>query len=193
MGNVVLSNFTKIPFHENLSRFMGSKYEDFRPKIDKIFDKLEKGRITEKEFWQKLFQIFKIPSKKNYKNFLTEEFRDNWTLNKGTVKIAKSVQKSGYKIAILSNTIDPHVKYLKKKGWYKPFSILVLSSEVGMKKPKIGIYKLTLKKLKVKANESIFIDNKKKNLIPAKKLGMKTIHFRNAKQLETELKNMGIL
>jgi FMN phosphatase YigB (HAD superfamily) len=121
-----------------------------------------------------------------------KEFCDNWTLNKDTVKIVKSVKTAGYKIAAISDTIQPHVEYMKRKGWYEPFLILILSSEVGMKKPEVGIYKLALKKLRVKASESIFIDDKEKNLVTAEKLGMKTILFKDAKQLRKELLNFGV-
>ena len=49
-----------------------------------------------------------------------------------------------------------------------------------------------LERLKVKANECIYIDDREVNLEPAKKLGMKTILFRNAKQLKKELINYDI-
>jgi len=193
VGNVVLSNCTVESFHENLSSFLGLKYDEIKPKIDKIINTFIKGQTTEREFWQKLFQTFKISPKKGYNEFIQKEFRDSWILNKETIEIVKSVKAAGYKIAVISNTIKPHVEYMKRKGWYEPFSVLILSSEVGMKKPEVGIYKLALKKLRVKGSESIFIDDKKKNLVTAKKVGMKTIHFRSPSQLEIELKKLRVI
>jgi putative hydrolase of the HAD superfamily len=52
-----------------------------------------------------------------------------------------------------------------------------------MRKPELKIYRLTLKKLKVKPEECIFIDDKEKNLKPAKKLGIKTVLAKNPKQV----------
>jgi putative hydrolase of the HAD superfamily len=192
IGRVVLVDSAEKPFREKLSKFLGIEYEKVEPKIGKIIDQLVKGRITEKEFWTKLFQTFNMKPKKNYEKFIMKEFCDNWTLNTETVKIVKSVKAAGYKIAAISDTIQPHVEYMKKKGWYEPFPVLILSSEVGMKKPEVGIYRMALKKLKVKADESIFIDDKEKNLVTAEKLGMKTILFKNVKQLKKDLMKFGV-
>ena len=86
-----------------------------------------------------------------------KEFYGNWELNKEVIKIVESLKGSGYKVGVISNTIKPHVEYCKKEGWYKPFPVLVLSSETRMKKPEEGIYRLALKKIGVKPSESIFI------------------------------------
>jgi len=193
MGDVVISNSSSSSFRRNLSEFLGLEYEKVKPKIDKVIDPFVKGKITEKEFWTKLFQTFKIPPKTGYKEFLMKEFSDNWLLNEEIVKIANLLKASGYKIGVISNSIEPHVECIKRKGWYKPFSELILSSEVGMKKPEVGIYKLALKKMKVKASESLFIDDREKNLITAEKLGMKTILFKNVKQLREDLLKLGII
>jgi len=36
------------------------------------------------------------------------------------------------------------------------------------------------------------IDDKKQNLVAPKRMGMKTIHFRNARQLKEDLKKLGV-
>ena len=69
------------------------------------------------------------------------------------------------------------------KNLYKDFDEIVVSCDVGMRKPNPKIYKLILKKLKLKPSETIFIDNQKWNINPAKKLKMQTILFKDNKQL----------
>jgi len=44
----------------------------------------------------------------------------------------------------------------------------------------------------MKPEEAVFIDNRDWNIIPAKKLGMKTVLFRNNKQTFRELKKLGV-
>jgi len=61
-----------------------------------------------------------------------------------------------------------------------------------MKKPHKKIYVYTLKKLGAKPHECIFIDNLKRNTDSAKKLGIKTIHFRNSKQLRKDLTRLSV-
>jgi len=59
-----------------------------------------------------------------------------------------------------------------------------------MIKPELAIYRLTLKKLEVNPEESIFVDNKEVNLIPARELGMQTILFQNPEQLKNDLQKI---
>ena len=49
------------------------------------------------------------------------------------------------------------------------------------------IFNHVLNSLKINPEESVFIDDKEKNLIFAKKLGIKTILFKNFNQLKEEL------
>jgi epoxide hydrolase-like predicted phosphatase len=192
VGNVVLISKNGL-FRKNLAKFLGMNYKRVKIKIDSVVDLFVKGEITEKEFWGRLFQTFQMPPKNGYKKFILKEFYENWELNKETIKIIESLKDLGYKVGAISDTIKPHVKYCKREGWYKPFNVLVLSHEIGMKKPEEGIYRLALKKMGVKASESIFIDDMKKNIIAAKKIGMKTILFKNTKQLRKELLKFGVL
>jgi FMN phosphatase YigB (HAD superfamily) len=50
-----------------------------------------------------------------------------------------------------------------------------------------------LKKLNSKPNECIIIDDEESNLLPAKKLGIKTILFKNPKQLKEQLESLRLL
>lgn len=186
VGGVILLS-KKISFRKKLAKFLGIDYKRNEMKIHRIVDTFVKGGMTENEFWKRSFQTFNMPPKKGYKKFILKEFHENWELNKETIKIVESIKALGYKVGVISNTIKPHVEYCKRKGWYKPFDVVALSNEVGMKKPEKQIYRFALKKMGVKANESIFIDDIEKNLIVARKLGMKTILFKNNKQLRKEL------
>jgi FMN phosphatase YigB (HAD superfamily) len=49
-----------------------------------------------------------------------------------------------------------------------------------------------LKKLKIDPRQCIFVDDKKENLLPAKKLGMKTILFKNLNNLKEKLLIFGV-
>lgn len=60
----------------------------------------------------------------------------------------------------------------------------VFSNEIGLVKRKNKIYKVAIKKLKCKASESIFIDDKKENIERAEKLGINGILFKNTSQLK---------
>ena len=166
--------------------------------IQPIRDEWSKGRINDREFWQKL-------EKSSAK--LELEFKKDLWLNdcikkrkdvKGTWKIAAELKNRGFELAILSNTTPPHVKANRKIGRFKRlrhlgFKIIILSCEVGYRKPESKIYKITLKRLKLKAKECVFIDDRKENIKAAQKLGIKSILFENPKKLRKDLARLKLL
>ncbi len=55
----------------------------------------------------------------------------------------------------------------------------ILSSQVGFKKPDVRLFEMAMKKLSVRPDESVYIgDNPSKDLVGAKKAGMKFILFK---------------
>ncbi len=104
------------------------------------------------------------------------------------VKSLLAELKPKYKIALLSNFIfdwlDP---VLRSNDLYQFFDVPIISTTVRMRKPDPEIYKLTLSKLGIDPGESIFIDDRPKNLETAEKLGMKTILFSSPQELRGQL------
>jgi len=148
---------------------------------------VQTGKIDEKEMLRRFFSSVNMDLPEDYETLWTKKLKEKWKINEEVIDIAKSLKKHGYKIVLLSN-IEPSVADLgEKKGGFDCFSPVILSFEVGMRKPDERIYKLTLDKIGLKGEECVFIDNAEKNLEPAKKLGIHTIHFKNAKQLRKDL------
>ena len=56
-----------------------------------------------------------------------------------------------------------------------------------MMKPEPEIYSLAVNKLEIKPEECIFVDDKEENLVPANKMGMKTVLAKNPKQIIKEV------
>lgn len=92
--------------------------------------------------------------------------------------IAKKLSKK-YQIIIFSNhhTGVPEKigKYLKTNFHQFPF---LNSAYVGLRKPNLNYYRHLLKKFHIKPHEAIFVDDRKANLETAKKLKIKTFHYR---------------
>ena len=55
------------------------------------------------------------------------------------IALVSNLRKLGLKLAILSNTIEPHAKALRALGLYDGFDKVFLSHEVGMHKPDADI------------------------------------------------------
>lgn len=185
LGGVVVDN----PSEDFLKYF--SKCLKVKPKVlKKIFSiykkSFQKGKITEKTLWNKISKHLNIEIENKY---IWEKAASKVIKKrKKILNLIKLLRKIGYKTAILSNTEKPTVKYLIKKGYDKFFDVVVFSCEVGFVKPEQEIYKIVLKKLKIKPQQAIFIDDVFEFVKAARKLGIRGIVFRNYKHL---LKNLG--
>jgi putative hydrolase of the HAD superfamily len=84
-----------------------------------------------------------------------------------------------YKIAIISDAqwvfAEPEMEML---GLDRFFQQKILSSHYGYKKPDVRLFQEAMKKLRVKPEESLYIgDNLRKDLVGAKKVGMRFIYY----------------
>ncbi len=112
--------------------------------------------------------------------------------NKELINLALKLKNKGYKIAILSNRSSLSKRIVLKFTRVNLFDFVMMSCDVGVKKPKPGIYELFLRKVRVRPKGIVFIDDKKRNLIPARKLGMNTILFKDNRQTMKELARLGV-
>jgi len=93
------------------------------------------------------------------------------------VSIARSLVGS-YSLAVLSNDVKEWSSYLRGKfGLNGLFKVVVISGEVGYRKPDRKIYTILLERIHESPSSCILIDDRSKNLYTASQLGIKTIKF----------------
>lgn len=96
--------------------------------------------------------------------------------------------KQKYKLAVLNNGMSITIPSFKQKYPYeKFFDVFVNSAEENLEKPSMAVYELVCKRLGVKPEECIFIDDLPENVEAAKKLGMKGIIWKDYDSLKKEI------
>lgn len=158
---------------------------------NKYISKAADGKITGRQMISLFSKDINIPYKKLLKNWIKykkKSIRKNIELE----RIIKKLKKNGYNISSLSNVIDIHYKACKDKKIYEAFDFNIYSFKEGFSKPDPRIYKLLLKRLKLSAEEVIFIDDYQICLDGAKKLGINTILFKNNQQLKKALEKFDV-
>ena len=188
-GGVLLYN-PSIGTKEYCAKRLGVNESKFIKIYDKYEPDFQKGKISESNFWKKIYENLEIPIPKS-KILWNTVLEETYKSNDPVINIAKSLKKQGYKIGYLSNTEIPTLDFFKKQN-YDFLDVSVFSCIEGYIKPEKEIYEITLKKLDVKPEEAIFIDDKEIHTKGAKKLGINTILFSNAENLIKELQNLGI-
>jgi len=197
-GVLVKENYSKksldghylISVHKYMAKKLKIDLDSWFDSIDSLYAKAIEGLISRDKTIERMANNLKIN-----KNFLIKYFKKAYRRslknNKSLYKIAFKLKKN-YKIAILSDQwyLSKDV-YVNKRNMSK-FDQVIISCDVGMRKPDLKIYQLLIKKLKLKPSEIIFIDNREFNLKPAEKLGIKTILFKNNKELLKEFKKLNV-
>lgn len=94
----------------------------------------------------------------------------------------------GVLTALVSNSWGPSAGY----PWDRlpRFSEVVVSSEVGIRKPDSAIYELAAEKLGRAPAECVFVDDVEINLVPARTLGMGTILHERTQDTVSELRRI---
>lgn len=177
--------------------------EKFRDQIDmepeevmarirksKEFDLAMRGKMSYDDYITQLSDILDI-DRKTWKKIL-KNMVDSRKLDEDVMRIVKRLRKR-YKLAILSD----HIKgvfddYVKKLKLADHFDYILYSAKIGSMKIDGKMFKIMLDDLKLKADECVFVDDLEPNIEVAKSLGFKTIHFKNATQLEEELNKLGV-
>ncbi|MDR2063653.1 MAG: HAD family phosphatase [Candidatus Nomurabacteria bacterium] len=92
-----------------------------------------------------------------------------------------------YQTAILSNASSSLRHKLDEFGLQPLFDKIVVSGEVGVRKPDPKIFQVALDLLRVQPSEAIFIDDKLENVLAAEGLGIMSVQFVSVSQLENAL------
>ena len=189
-GGVLLYN-PSIGTKEYCAKRLGVNESKFIKIYDKYEPDFQKGKISESNFWKKIYENLEIPMSKS-KILWNTVLEETYKSNDPVINIAKSLKKQGYKIGYLSNTEIPAIAFFKKQK-YDFLDVSVFSCLEGYIKPEKEIYEIILNRLGVQPEEAIFIDDKETNIEGGKKLGINTILFTNADSLIKELQNFGII
>lgn len=95
------------------------------------------------------------------------------------------LKNAGYKVYGLSNW--SHETFPMVKDKYEAFSMMdgiVMSGEELIAKPDLRIYKILLERYGLKAEECVFIDDRKENIIAGEQVGIRGIIFEDCEQVK---------
>jgi putative hydrolase of the HAD superfamily len=189
IGGVVTAHGRLKRLSEHISKTTGMNPEVIEELVHKYWKLWVIDKINEEQFYNQIIKELKI--KTSWKKIRIPESKINYADNK-IINMIKKLKKK-YITAALTNDV---------KEWFEEkiadydllglFNQIITSYETKTAKPERKIYEIMLQKTGMKAEECVFIDNEKDNLEIPKKMGMKTVHYKNYSQLFEELRSMGI-
>lgn len=149
------------------------------------------GTISEDEYFRRLQAAWEGPWPAGL-----EELRHGGAplegINRRVVRLAVALRRR-YKIGLLSNATVSLRGLLSELGLLDLFHFVVISAEMGLRKPDPAVFHLTALMAEVDISECLLVDDKERNTTAAIAAGMQAIRFRSAAQLQRELLARGLL
>ena len=178
-----LSNFSK-------PRYPAGKMYHFLFNNHSLSRQYDQGKITTEEFFKTLVDKFSL--KITFKEF-TPIWNDIFRENKAVSQLVRNLKRR-YRIYLISNTNEMHLKYLAQKfNILSEFDRIFASYALGLGKPNRLIFELALKDAQVKPGKAIFIDDIPEHITTASALGLKAIQFTGIKRLKRQLYDLNVL
>ena len=185
MKNVVLFDFFGVIGYELSPVWFRRYYDESIADATKhrLVDPGDLGAISEEEMFENIGAEVGVDAKQ-----VRKEWMDLVTINDELVKFIKEVKKS-YPVYLLSNALSGFIReILEKNDLYGLFDEVYISAEIHLAKPDPEFFRECLKRIGVRAEETVMIDDNTKNLEGARSVGIDTIHFTDNESFKSEFR-----
>jgi len=170
------------------------RLKDLSSVLASIYGNSTKGELkTLQEFWSLMLMKLGIPERPELMDDV-QEVRNNHsaTMYKlyGGVLETLGVLKEKCKLALVSNCAVGTDKLIHSLGLDDFFSCIILSYQVGARKPDKRMYHEALKCLRLEAQECVFVADEISDLEGAREIGLGTILVRQGSTTFQDAKNV---
>jgi HAD superfamily hydrolase (TIGR01509 family) len=173
-----------------ISTLIRSKYGK---RINREYDKTLIGKSKMKNVFELILEEKGEP--KNLANkmlaYYKKLYSKNSIANKELLDLIKKLKRK-HRLACFTTGNESHFE-CRKKFIEKLFHHKFASFKIGKTKRTKAAFFYVLKRLKVKPDEVLLIDNAKSNISVARSIGIKGIRFRNNRQLKKELNELKLI
>jgi putative hydrolase of the HAD superfamily len=153
----------------------------------------DRGTIDGPRYWSLVMRSAGAPPAPELVRRLIEQDIVAWSrINEPVLAWARELRKAGFRTGILSNMPADILRGMRKRfPWIEEFEVTVFSCELGTVKPEAEIYRACLGGLALPGSRVLFLDDIQENVEGARKEGMKALLFRNMKDVQRRLAELG--
>jgi putative hydrolase of the HAD superfamily len=191
IGGVLLTDGWGHDSRRAAAEKFGLDWDEYTDRHEKVAHAIETNRMSLDQYLTRA--IFYRP-----RPFTREEFREYVFAQSQpkpeSIEIVKRLAASRkYFMATLNNEIlELNVYRIEKFSLRSIFPVFFSSCFLGIRKPDEVIYRTALQVTQRAPDECLFIDDREVNLECPRELGLQTILFRDANQLQMALAEIGI-
>jgi len=147
--------------------------------------RLERGELAVEDFEHLLSAALALEgSTVEAPGLVGEMFADLAIYEYSMTSLVTRARAAGIRTGLLSNSWGNEYD---RSDWHEMFDVVVISGEVGMRKPEPGIFELALTRIGLPAEECVFIDDMAHNIVAAELAGLVGIVHRTFDETAAEL------
>jgi putative hydrolase of the HAD superfamily len=191
IGGVLGTNAWSSPQRGRAVQRFGLDPAEFEQQHRDAVGTFEQGRMSLDEYLDAtVFYRERDFSREEFVAFMRGESRPD----QATIELARRVAASGrYRMMTLNNeSLELNLHRIERFGLRDIFGAFFTSCWLGCTKPSHRIYQLALGISQAPPDRAVFIDDREPNLMPARALGMRTIHFATGDRLAGALAALGV-
>jgi putative hydrolase of the HAD superfamily len=191
VGGVLLTNGWDQGQRAKLVERFGLDGSDFEGRHQMLSAAFENGQLDLDQYLDRTIFYRPCPFRKQeVRDFM---YAQSEALPDSLALIARLAQTRKVFLATLNNeSRDLNFHRIEKFRLRNYFSVFFSSCYLGVAKPHPQIYRLALDLSQRQPPECVFIDDRSLNLECARRLGLHTIQFLNAGQLENDLRTLEV-
>ena len=156
---------------------------------DSLVTDFETGRLSEEDFSVEFARRISEAAGRDIEaeGIVTRLFR-GMDLEPDMIELVRSARTAGIKTALLSNSWGTST--YPRDLLDEIFDVIVISGEVGLRKPDPAIFKMTAEKIGIAAERCIFVDDHPGHLKSAAEEGMRTVLHRTPAETIPEVEQL---
>ncbi len=186
MGGVVTNDANPRP---RICSILGLSEDDYLrycgrggKKEDDLLALAGDGLLDAKAFWRIFSERSGIPVHTDWLHWIFHP-----VVNEGVRLLITRLRAKGNRVVCGTNTIDSHYQNHIEHGDYALFDQTYASCQMGVSKPDLDFWKIILTAEGVEPKDAVFIDDRQENVDAAASLGIRSIRFHSALELEKDL------
>ena len=191
IGGVILTNGWGRNSRREAATAFHFDYEEFQDRHDLSFPAFDTGHISLNEYLDRtLFYRARSFTREEFIAFMFEQSKEFAE----TRAVLNETARSGkYLIGSINNEpLELNQYRIEMFHLRRDFLVFFSSCYVRARKPEETIFRIALEVTQRSPQECVFIDDRTLNLECPRRLGMSAIHYQNAEQLRSELRNHGV-
>src|SRR5262245_22199893 len=165
---------------------------EFEQRHDEVVAEWESGRLTLAEYLDTV--VFYTPRPFTREDFVAFMYGESRPFPDSIEIVRRLAGRGDVELFTLNNESDELNRYRIATFGLEPlFAAFLSSCWLGIRKPARAIFERALGITQAIPEESLFVDDRQQNIVPARRLGFATHHFTTAEQLEKSVAELALL